>query len=79
MTDTDTTNDTPDVQPISDPDTPLVDMALTNGLIHHIQHICELFTSAFLPFFYVGSNRKRRKKVSELKKEIDERTEGKED
>jgi len=47
--------------------------------MHHIQHICELFTSAFLPFFYVGSNRKRRKKVSELKKEIDERTEGKED
>jgi hypothetical protein len=76
MSDVDTPNDQP-MQTVNDPDTPLADMAVANGLVHNIQHICEVFASAFLPFFYAGSNRKRRKKVSELKKEIDEKTEGK--
>ena len=78
ITDQDTLNDQPQ-QEIEDEEVPLTDLAAANGLLHHIQHACEVFTSAFLPLFYVGSNRKRRKKISELKREIDKKTERDED
>ena len=61
-----------ELQEIDEQETPLADMALSSGVFHHIQHICELAASGLLPIFLAGSNRKKKKEVSELREQLEE-------
>lgn len=64
--------DDPGLQEVQDEDVPLAAGGIVGGLQHNFQHVCEAFASGFLPLLLLGSNRKRRKEVSELKKQIDD-------
>jgi len=70
--------DNEETRTVEDEETPLANMAAATGLVHQIQHVCEVVASGVLPFLFAGSNRKRKNRLSELRKEIDEKTEGKE-
>lgn len=58
---------------VEDEAVPLISGGLA-GIQHNFQHVCEAFASGFLPLVLFGSNRKRRKEVSELEKQIGDGT-----
>ena len=70
----DETTDDQILQEVGDEEVPLAAGGIVGGLQHNFQHVCELFASGFLPLLLVGSNRKRRKEVSELKKQLNDGT-----
>lgn len=55
---------------ITDEDVPLADMGGTPNAKHTPLHYAELILAAVLGGVYVGSNRKQRKEIKELKKEL---------
>ena len=62
------------LQTIEDEEVPLAAGGIVGGLQHNFQHVCEAFASGLLPLFLLGSNRKRRKEASELKKQVNDRS-----
>ncbi len=63
---------------IEDEEVPLAAMEAVGGLSHTFQHICELVASGILPFFLLGSYRKKKKELSELEDQMEDKTGGKE-
>lgn len=59
---------------IEDEETPLAAAAL-GGVQHTVQHLLELGGAGILPIFLAGSNRKKKKEVSELKEQLKDREE----
>lgn len=55
---------------IEDEDTPLANMNLPHAIRHCILHIIELILAAIMGGVYVGSTRKKKKEIAELKKEL---------
>nr|WP_300858568.1 hypothetical protein [uncultured Acetatifactor sp.] len=55
---------------ITDEEVPLADMGSTPNVKHTPLHYAELILAAVLGGAYFGSNRKQRKEIKELKKEL---------
>lgn len=70
--DVDGSEDGQGLREIGDEETPLAQAALAGGVQHHFQHILEVGVSGLLPIFLAGSNRKKKKEVSELKKQLED-------
>ncbi len=62
------------LEEIEEEDVPLAAMEAVSGLQHTFQHVCELVASGILPFFLLGSNRKKKKELSELKDQVEGKT-----
>jgi len=60
-----------ELQNIEDEEVPLADMPLVSGVQHTVQHILELGGAGLLPLLLAGSNRKKKKEVTELKKRLE--------
>jgi hypothetical protein len=59
---------------LDDEEVPLADAAaLAQSAGHGISHIIEIVATGVLSVFVAGSNRKQKKEISELKKELDDK------
>jgi hypothetical protein len=57
---------------IEDEETPLANMNLTASVKHCILHFIELILAAILGGAYVGSTRKQKKEIAEIKKKLED-------